>query len=101
VANKAGRLLPGAYAQVHFDVPVNGSRLSVPSSAMLFRSEGPSVAVVGPGDRVQLRSIVIGRDFGTSLEILQGIRANDRVVQNPPDSLENGQVVRVTVGKPS
>jgi membrane fusion protein, multidrug efflux system len=95
VPNKAGRLLPGAYAQVHFDVPVNGSRLSVPSSAMLFRSEGPSVAVVGPGDRVQLRPIAIGRDFGTSLEILQGIRANDRVVQNPPDSLENGQVVHV------
>jgi len=101
VPNKAGRLLPGAYAQVHFDVPVNGMRLSVPSSAMLFRSEGPSVAVVGPGDRVQLRPIVIGRDFGTSLEILQGIRANDRVVENPPDSLESGQVVRVMVVKPS
>jgi membrane fusion protein, multidrug efflux system len=95
VPNKAGRLLPGAYAQVHFNVPVNGNRLSVPSSAMLFRSEGPSVAVVGPGDRVQLRPIVIGRDFGTSLEILQGVRANDRVVQNPPDSLENGQEVHV------
>jgi RND family efflux transporter MFP subunit len=95
VPNKAGRLLPGAYAQVHFDVPVNGNRLSVPSSAMLFRSEGPSVAIVGPGDRVQLKPIVIGRDFGTSLEILQGVRAKDRVVQNPPDSLENGQPVRV------
>jgi multidrug efflux system membrane fusion protein len=95
VPNKAGRLLPGAYAQVHFDVPVNGNRLSVPSSAMLFRSEGPSVAVVGPGDRVQLRPIAIGRDFGTSLEILQGIRPTDRVVENPPDSLEAGQVVRV------
>jgi membrane fusion protein, multidrug efflux system len=95
VPNKAGRLLPGAFAQVHFDVPVNGRRLSVPSSAMLFRSEGPRLAIVGPGDRVELRPIVIGRDFGTSLEILQGIRANDRVVQNPPDALENGQVVRV------
>jgi multidrug efflux system membrane fusion protein len=95
VPNKAGRLLPGAYSQVHFNVPVNGNRLSVPSSAMLFRSEGPSVAVVGPGDRVQLRPIVIGRDFGTSLEILQGVRATDRIVQNPPDSLENGQAVRV------
>jgi hypothetical protein len=80
---------------VHFDVPLNGGRLSVPSSAMLFRSEGPSVAVVGPGDRVQLRPIVIGRDFGTSLEILQGVRANDRVVENPPDSLETGQIVHV------
>jgi membrane fusion protein, multidrug efflux system len=101
VPNKAGRLLPGAYAQVHFNVPVNGRRLSVPSSAMLFRSEGPSVAVVGPGDRVQLRPIVIGRDFGTSLEILQGVRATDRVVENPPDSLENGQVVHVAAVKPS
>ena len=101
VPNKQGRLLPGAYAQVHFDVPVNGHRLSVPSSAMLFRSEGPRVAVVGPGDRVQLRAIVIGRDFGTSLEILQGIGAHDRVVQNPPDSLENGQVVRLATWKSS
>jgi len=101
VPNKAGRLLPGAYAQVHFDVPVNGLRLSVPSSAMLFRSEGPSVAVVGPDDRVQLRPIAIGRDFGTSLEILQGVGAHDRVVQNPPDSLENGQAVRVAAVKPS
>ena len=95
VPNKAGRVLPGAYAEVHFNVAVNGNRLSVPSSAILFRSEGPSVAVVGPDDRVQLRPIAIGRDFGTSLEILQGIKAHDRVVQNPPDSLECGQVVRV------
>jgi membrane fusion protein (multidrug efflux system) len=95
VPNKNWRLLPGAYAQVHFDVPVNGSRLTIPSSAMLFRSEGPSVAIVGPGERVELRPIVIGRDFGTSLEILQGVHANDRVVQNPPDALENGQTVRV------
>lgn len=101
VPNKSGRLLPGAYAQVHFNVPVNGRRLSVPSSAMLFRSEGPSLAVVGPGDRVQLRPIVIGRDFGTSLEILQGVGAHDRVVENPPDSLENGQAVRVAAVKPS
>ncbi len=95
VPNKAGRLLPGAYAQVHFDVPVSGRRLSVPSSAMLFRSEGPQVAVVGPDNKVQLHPIVIGRDFGTSLEILQGVRATDRVVQNPPDSLETGQTVHV------
>jgi multidrug efflux system membrane fusion protein len=100
VPNKAGRLLPGAYAQVHFRVPVGSKRLSVPSSAMLFRSEGPRIAVVGPGDRVQLRPIVIGRDFGTSLEILQGVQRGDRVIQNPPDSLEDGQVVHVAEGSP-
>ncbi len=95
VPNPQGRLLPGVYAQVHFRVPVMGGRLSVPSSAMLFRAEGPRIAVVGPGDRVQLRRIQIGRDFGTSLEILQGIGKGDRVIQNPPDSLEEGQVVHV------
>jgi len=95
VPNKSGRLLPGAYAQVHFNVPVTGNRLSVPASAMLFRSEGPSVAVVGADNRVHLHRIVIGRDFGTSLEILQGVSAEDRVVQNPPDSLESGQAVHV------
>jgi multidrug efflux system membrane fusion protein len=100
VPNRAGRLLPGAYAQVHFRVPVGGKRLSVPSSAMLFRSEGPRIAVVGPGDRVQMRPIVIGRDFGTSLEILQGVQRGDRVIQNPPDSLEDGQVVHVAESSP-
>ena len=95
VPNPAGRLLPGAYAQVHFRVPVGAGRLAVPSSAMLFRAEGPRIAVVGPGGKVQLRRIVIGRDFGTSLEILQGVGAGDRVIQNPPDSLEEGQVVHV------
>jgi RND family efflux transporter MFP subunit len=101
VPNPAGRLLPGAYAQVHFRVPVGAGRLAVPSSAMLFRAEGPRIAVVGPGDRVQLRPIVIGRDFGTSLEILQGVGRGDRVIQNPPDSLENGQIVHVAAGKTS
>lgn len=101
VPNKAGRLLPGAYSQVHFRVPVGGRRLSVPSSAMLFRSEGPRIAVVGPGERVQLRPIVIGRDFGTSLEILQGVQPADRVIQNPPDSLEDGQFVHVAAAQPN
>jgi multidrug efflux pump subunit AcrA (membrane-fusion protein) len=95
VPNPAGRLLPGAYAQVHFRVPVGRGRLAVPSSAMLFRAEGPRLAVVGPGDRVELRRIQIGRDFGTSLEILRGVGPADRVVQNPPDSLEDGEVVHV------
>jgi len=53
------------------------------------------VAVVGADNRVHLHRIVIGRDFGTSLEILQGVSAEDRVVQNPPDSLESGQAVHV------
>jgi RND family efflux transporter MFP subunit len=95
VENHDGRLLPGAYAQVHFAIPVHTVRISVPVNSMLFRAEGPRVAVVGPDDHIQLRSVIIGRDFGTRLEILGGLDANDRVVVNPGDSLEDGQQVRV------
>lgn len=95
VQNHDGRLLPGAYAQVHFAVPVQTIRISVPVNALLFRAEGPRVAVVGQDDRIQLRSVIIGRDFGTKLEILGGLDATDRIVVNPADSLEDGEQVRV------
>jgi RND family efflux transporter MFP subunit len=95
VPNKDSKLLPGSFGQVHFTVGNPVQRITVPTNAMLFRAEGPQVAVVGSDDKVQLRSIVIGRDFGTTLEILGGIEASDRIVINPSDSLEAGQQVRV------
>jgi RND family efflux transporter MFP subunit len=95
VQNHDGRLLPGAFAQVHFAVPVQTVRISVPVNALLFRAEGPRVAVVGPNQKVQLRTVIIGRDFGTSVEILGGVDANDQIVVNPADSLEDGQQVHV------
>jgi RND family efflux transporter MFP subunit len=98
VENRDGRLLPGAYAQVHFAIPVQTVRISVPVNALLFRAEGPRIAVVGPDDRIQLKTIIIGRDFGTKLEILDGLNASDRIVVNPADSLEDGQQVHVKAG---
>jgi multidrug efflux system membrane fusion protein len=95
VPNKDGKLLPGSFGQVHFAVGNAVQRITIPVNAMLFRAEGPQVAVVGSDDKVQLRSIVIGRDFGATLEILGGIEASDRLVINPSDSLEAGQQVRV------
>jgi RND family efflux transporter MFP subunit len=95
VENHDGKLLPGAYAQVHFAVPVQVVRISVPVNALLFRAEGPRVAVVGADGRIQLRSVTIGRDFGTKLEILTGLDPNDQVVVNPADSLEDGEQVHV------
>jgi multidrug efflux pump subunit AcrA (membrane-fusion protein) len=62
---------------------------------MLFRQEGPQVAVVGADNKVQLRPITIGRDYGTTLEILGGVSLEDRIVINPADSLETGQTVNV------
>ena len=95
VDNHDGRLLPGAYAQVHFAVPVQTVRMAIPVNALLFRPEGPRVAVVGSDQKIQLRAVIIGRDFGTRLEILGGLNATDNIVVNPPDSLEDGQQVRV------
>jgi hypothetical protein len=68
---------------------------------MLFRSQGPQVAVVGADNKIQLRPINIGRDYGTSLEILGGVSPDDQIVVNPPDSLENGQQVNVAQSAPS
>lgn len=95
VPNKDGRLLPGSFGEVHFAVGSNVDKVTVPVNAMLFRSEGPRLAVVGPDKKVQLRPINIGKDYGTSLEILGGVTVADLVIINPSDSLEPGQVVNV------
>jgi len=95
VPNKDGRLLPGSFGEVHFAVGANVNKVTVPVNAMLFRAEGPQVAVVGGDNKIQLRHINIGRDYGTTLEILGGVTANERIVINPADSLEDGQQVNV------
>src|SRR5215467_12631792 len=98
VPNPDGRLLPGSYAEVHFAVPIQITRLSIPVNAVLFRPEGPRVAVVGSDHKVHLKAISIGRDYGTKVEILGGLDANDQIVVNPADSLEDGQDVNVKGG---
>lgn len=98
VPNKDGRLLPGSYAQVHFAVPVQTTRISVPVNALLFRSEGARVAVVGSDRKVHLKPVTIGRDFGAKVEILDGLAATDQIVVNPADSLEEGQQVNIKSG---
>jgi len=95
VPNKEGRLLPGSFGEVHFAVGSNVDKVTVPVNAMLFRAEGPRLAVVGPDKNVELRAINIGKDYGTSLEILGGVGTGDRVIINPSDSLEPGQTVNV------
>ena len=95
VPNKDGRLLRGSFGEVHFSPKINTQKMTVPVNAMLFRREGPQVAVVGADNKVQLRPITIGRDYGTTLEILGGVSLEDRVIINPADSLENGQTVNV------
>jgi RND family efflux transporter MFP subunit len=95
VPNGSGTLLPGSYAEVHFDVKVTGQRISLPINALLFRPDGTMAAVVGPDSKIDLKKITVGRDFGNSLEVLQGIDATDRIVINPPDALEQGEPVNL------
>lgn len=95
VPNPSGALLEGEYAQVHFDAKSSGERLIVPNNALLFRPQGTMVAVVGPDNRVHLKQLTIGRDLGSSVEVLEGLSPNDAFVINPPDSLEEGEQVNV------
>jgi membrane fusion protein, multidrug efflux system len=95
VPNPQGRLFPGSLGEVHFAVGVNVSKVTVPVNAMLFRAQGPQVAVVGPDNKIHLRQLSIGRDYGTTLEVLGGLSTSDQIVVNPPDSLEDGEQVNV------
>ena len=100
VDNAGDMLKPGAYAQVSFAMPSAGESAApqamvLPSSAMLFRGQGLQVAVVDGSGHVHLRKVGTGRNFGQTIEITSGLQAGDKVIDNPPDSLADGQLVRV------
>ncbi|PZT98202.1 MAG: efflux RND transporter periplasmic adaptor subunit [Brevundimonas sp.] len=93
-ANPKCELKPGAYAQVEFSDLEVGDSLHVPATALLFTSEGPVVAVLGPDNRVSIHAVRIGRDTGKTVEILAGVDEDARVVDNPPDAMAQGDKVR-------
>ena len=99
VDNASGELKPGAYAEVHFAIPAAARSLILPVNAFLFRSEGMRVGVVREGGKVELVPVVIGKDYGTELEVVSGIDAHDQVILNPPDSLTSGEVVHVAAAE--
>lgn len=93
IDNANGVLRPGAYVFVHFHIPSNPGTVSIPSNALLFREEGLRVGVMR-GDRVELVPVSVGHDYGNSVEVAAGLRAQDEVVLDPPDSLVSGTEVR-------
>jgi RND family efflux transporter MFP subunit len=95
VSNTAGLLFPGAYAEVHLKIQSNAETLIVPSTSLIFRGNGLRVPVVENGNRIALKTVTAGRDFGNTIEILSGLSADAAVVANPPDSLVEGESIRV------
>jgi RND family efflux transporter MFP subunit len=95
VPNPSGELLPGAYANVHFQLPLKVQPLVLPASTILFQAGGPQVGVVSSQNQVELRRVALGHDFGDTIEIMSGVSPTDAVIANPPDSLTNGMRVAV------
>lgn len=96
VNNRSGALLPGSYAEVHFSVPSGTAQaFRIPANTLMFRGDGLRVATVSSDHRVLLRSVTLGRDFGTEVEVLAGLAADDNIVVSPSDSLADSIEVRV------
>jgi RND family efflux transporter MFP subunit len=95
VPNPKGELFPGAYAQVHFHLALPTVPLVLPGNTILFQAQGPQVGVVNSQNRVELRKVTLGRDFGNKVEILSGIAPPDAVIANPPDYLVDQMSVAV------
>ena len=101
VPNPDGRLYAGMYAHARFSLPSPTTALLIPDNAILIDARGSRVVVVDSSDKIQIRSVQLGRDFGTKTEILSGLDVRDRVVQNPTDDLHEGMPVSVQSAMPS
>ena len=94
VANPAGTLLTGSYAEVHLAIPTQASTFVIPVNTLIFRTEGLRVGIVRDG-KVVLATVTPGHDFGNTIEIVAGLKADDQVIVNPPDSIVSGQEVQI------
>jgi multidrug efflux pump subunit AcrA (membrane-fusion protein) len=98
--NSEDELQPGAYTQATFELPSNPNIVHVPTSALIFREHGSEIAVVGPGDKVEIKPVRLGRNLGTEVEILSGLAVSDRVINSPADSLAAGDKVHIAGHQP-
>lgn len=100
IPNRQGALMSGLYGQVSFQIKPGKAPVVIPSNTLVIRSGGPEVVVVGDDKRLRLQSIVIGRDYGTEIEVVKGLAGGEKIVTNPTDYLQEGQLVNV-VGQPA
>jgi RND family efflux transporter MFP subunit len=90
VPNPTGKLLPGAYANVHLRLAQQPQELLIPTGAVLFQAAGPQVVVVNGNSQLELRKVAVGNDLGNMIQITSGLAPTDRVVASPPDYVVNG-----------
>jgi RND family efflux transporter MFP subunit len=95
VPNPRGEILSGSYAQVSFNESAAADVLVLPDKAFIFRAQGMQAAILGDDGKAHLRSITLGRDFGSTVQVVAGLKATDRVILNPPDGIADGMAVRV------
>ncbi len=98
--NENREIFPGAYGEVHFKLTGDAQTLRLPANTILFRAPGLQVATVDGSKHIKLKSIVQGRDFGSTIEVLSGVDGGDTVVVNPPDSITDGVLVRIAAPAP-
>jgi RND family efflux transporter MFP subunit len=100
VENRSGDLLPGSYVEVHLKLPAATTALRLPSSAVIFGTDGLHVATVVNG-KASLVPVTLGRDYGDSIEVLSGLTGDEQVIVNPPDSIDPGEAVQVLQAGPT
>jgi RND family efflux transporter MFP subunit len=98
--NPTGELVAGMYAEAHFRAASPNPPVLVPSGDAIIRAEGTFVATVPNDNRIHIQPVVLGRDDGTEIEVVEGLKAGERVVENPSDALAEGQVVEPVLKNP-
>jgi multidrug efflux pump subunit AcrA (membrane-fusion protein) len=98
--NAAGKFFGGSYCNVHFELPTDPNLMQVPSTALITGNQGTQVATLDGNNKVVLKNVQLGRDLGDSVEVLAGLSASDRIINNPPETLAAGDAVRVATATP-
>jgi RND family efflux transporter MFP subunit len=101
VDNADGKLMPGGFANLRFDIPINATALQIPASALVFDSQGLRVATMGSDNHVLFKKVTILRDMGQTVQIGSGLAATDRVIDSPPDGLTDGDQVQLAAQAPA
>jgi len=96
--NPDGKLWPGSFAEVHFHIPSPADTVSVPTTALIFGAHGMQAAIVGADDKVVIKNVVVGRNLGSRIEVQSGLSLSDRLIDNPLESTQPGDLVRVVAG---